>query len=119
MGNDKAKVATPVDLIVANTTHETLGAIEEAQDAIAKISEAIQQTNPGMIMPEFNPKDEQFVESYARQLLCNIAHRATLGVVRKALAALGCPSESDEIWARIDAAREVQRREAEIAPATH
>lgn len=122
MGNDKTKsVATPVDLIVANTTHEMVAFLEQNEDATSALTNVLGEILPGLKdkLPQFDAKKDHYAEEYARQLLCNIANQATRGVVLKALEAIGAPSVDSEIWARIDAAREVQKREAEIAPATH
>lgn len=122
MGNDKTKpLTTPVDLIVANTTHEMVAFLEQAEGATTAVSDLVGKLMPGIKdkLPQFDAKKEHYAEEYARQLLCNVAHQATRGVVLRALEAIGAPSADSEIWARIDAAREVQKREAEIAPSTH
>jgi len=52
-------------------------------------------------------------DSFARNLLYNIASRGSDAVVRRALAGVGCPSADDELWARLESSREAQKRESQ------
>lgn len=99
-------MSQPVELIVANCTHDMV----ERIDAGADLAEQAKKVLPSDQV-ECKIRDAA-VQGFARHLLCQIAHRATDHVVRKALAALGAPHEDDHIWARLEAARDAQNREA-------
>jgi hypothetical protein len=89
----------PVELIITERMHNAAQRVEQAagQDA-AGTADAIAKPT--------------FAEALARQLLCDVAHKASVPRVLEALAAIGGPSTPAEVMARLDAAREAQRREA-------
>jgi hypothetical protein len=113
-------MSQPVELITATTAHEIVEKLNESGDTADKILGLIERVGG----KEQRQKGEQEIkckaaELFAERLLCQIAHNAAPHIIRKALAALGCPHEDDEIWGRIEAAREAQKREAEGAPAVN
>ncbi len=94
----------PIELITSNVTYDIL----EKMNAV----EALIDQLPGK--RAVKPCD--VADGFARSLLCQIAHLGAMHAVLKALEALGAPSSEDEIWARLEAAKEQQRRECgEIA----
>jgi hypothetical protein len=90
----------PVELIVSNVTYEIL-------EKMGEVERLLQATGNKR---QIKPCD--VADGYARGLLCQIAHLGAMHVVLKALEALGAPSSESEIWARLEAAKEQQRRES-------
>lgn len=107
----------PLELIIANVTHELVEDMGDKKNLGNVIANIFKDKAP----PEIRDKMEAqrkcaATESFARNLLCSISHNAALPVVLKALAAMGAPAAEDEIWARLESAREAQRREAGEQP---
>lgn len=111
-------MSQPVDLIISNVAHETIEKIDSAQNAhgvlIEKFGTALTDVQVEKSKRELRCAA---IEGFARAALCSIAHNASETTVRRALAVLGAPHEDDEIWGRLEAARNAQKREAEGAPA--
>lgn len=109
--NERNESKLPVELITTNLAHQYVAQIDVAE-RIAKSLHNDEERTAGL-------KDVRCaaIEGFARTLLCKVAHNANEAVVRKALHALGCPAEEDEIWQHLEAAREAQR--AEAAPEQH
>ncbi len=105
-------MSQPVQLIVANATHEIAEAVDNITKAKAAASDAIE----GLTGQKFDFANhdlrQAIVKGFAERLLCQIAHNADPRIVRQALAAIGAPHEDDEIWNRLEAARDAQRQEA-------
>lgn len=98
----------PVDLIAANIAHEILARVERAEESAHEVGKT-----PEEVDLHLKSIRRDAADSFARNLLFNIAEKGTDVIVRRALAALGCPAEDSEIWARLESAREAQKREAE------
>ena len=80
----------PIDLIVANMMHEAVDASETANDLVKHLEKA------GLRI-DGTPPLTGFAEQVAREMLCRVAHNATMEQVFKALAAVGAPCCSDDI----------------------
>jgi predicted nucleotide-binding protein (sugar kinase/HSP70/actin superfamily) len=91
----------PVELIVANATHDVASKIE------ALTPENLARYEAWKAKDDFGDT----IKSQLRDLLCQIAHNANDSIVSKALAAIGAPSTQAELEQRIESAREAQRRE--------
>lgn len=98
----------PVDLLCANVAHEVLSHVERAEETARAFSKTSDDLAANMQTVRKDATD-----SFARNLLLNVSQRGSDFAVRKALAALGCPAEEDQIWARLEAAREAQKRETD------
>lgn len=96
----------PVELISSNIAHEILARVETAEEKARDVSKSEAE-----LQEHLKTMRKDAADSFARNLLFNIAERGTDLVVRRALAALGCPAEDDEIWARLESAREAKQRE--------
>lgn len=107
----------PVELIATNIAHKVISSvgdmIEMQQMLLKKIDSdaTLAPETKKTAYDEANRFRHDFATNFAEKLLCSIAHNASDHVVRKALAAIGAPHEDDEIWQRIDSAREAQRAE--------
>lgn len=88
--------STPVDLVVATE--------------MSRIAEQLAELPPMLTGPA-QTNDPKFREATARELLCRVSHEAALRHVLAALAAVGAPASLDAISQRLQAARDVQRRE--------
>lgn len=97
----------PIELITSNVTYEIL----EKMGEVEKLIEATGGKR------EIKPCD--VADSFARSLLCQISHLGAMHAVLKALEALGAPSSESEIWQRLEAAKEQQRRECGASPITN
>lgn len=88
-----------VDLIVANRVHEAATQIAQLPpDAAAVLAEPA--------------KRDEAMRNQLRQLLRDVSHMASDFMVAKALGAIGGPTSADELYQRVTAAGEAQRREA-------
>lgn len=96
-------MSKPVALVVANRVHTIQGMIAQLRPEQLRAFEANAQRVPAL-------------EEQLRQILCDIAHEATLAVVVKALAAAGAPSSVAELDQMLQAARDQMMRE-EARPA--
>ena len=86
----------PIDLIVANAMHEFVGKIALAR----KLVKAIGLKN---VTAEI---DAEACEQMARQLLCDIAHEASISKVHEALKIVGAPHSADDMMEGVRAAAE-------------
>ena len=94
----------PVELIISNRTHDVASRFERiSEDERAQAREQM--------------ASDQFNEQLARQLLCDISHSAGMPRVWAALQAAAGIASIDSIKARVTAAHDAQRREAEQHPA--
>lgn len=88
----------PVDLIVANTLHEAASMREQLPEVLKSALDNNLENGDG-------------IDQVSRALLSNMAASGTIHQVRLALAAIGAPSERDEIRRQFRAVCE-QRAEA-------
>ena len=91
----------PVYLIVANELHDAAARIERLTAANQIREAALQQIETR----------RHLSESIARQLLCAIAHQATIDCVLAALAAIGAPATLAELDQHFTAVRDQRRGE--------
>lgn len=89
----------PIELIASNVTYDIL-------EKMGELEKFIQATGQKREIKACDVAD-----GYARSLLCQISHLGAMPIVLKALEAIGAPSSESEIWARLEAAKEQQRRE--------
>ena len=84
-----------------------------AANLIYDIADKIAMLDPVQRLAWEQPEQSRpALEHQLRQLLCNLSHSASIAVVQKALTAAGAPATVCEIEQRVEAAREVQAREA-------
>lgn len=88
----------PIELIVANRVHVLAYAVERFSP----------ENRAEYAVPE---RRRLALEDQLRHVLCDLAHEASLAAVCRALAAVGAPATCEELSMRIEAAREIQRRE--------
>lgn len=87
-------MSKPVDLIIANETHEAIAKIER----VSELTGRSQLLDSADLPPEL-----------ARAFLCAIAHGAQISVVFRALASVGAPADLDAVKARLQSARDAMR----------
>ena len=80
----------PIDLIVANMMHEAVDASESVDDLVKELKKAGFRVDGKPTVPDL-------AEKVAREMLCRVAHDATMEQVFKALAAVGAPCCADDI----------------------
>jgi hypothetical protein len=103
------QMSQPIELIATNAAHEIAERLDMLKGAEQALSDFLLKTT-GEKLSEADARNA-IANGFAEKLLCSIAHNGSKATVRKALAAIGAPHEDDEIWQRLEAAREAQRRE--------
>lgn len=73
----------PVDLVVANTMHEAVQAINAASSHVGTLQKMLEKLGATVTsaMPDAS-------DAVARKMLCNISHEVPIAVVMKALASV-------------------------------
>lgn len=108
-------MSKPVDLIIANSIHDALARLVEAQTQLAASIDSLGKS--GLIPPDQMPTMRnlfdvpELPEEIARTLLCRIAHEAHLALVLKALGSVGGPSGIEQVKGRVRSAHEAMQRE--------
>lgn len=109
-------MSKPVDLIIANSIHEALARLIEAQEQVAASLESLGKSGliPESSMPTMKNIFDvpELPEEIARALLCRISHEAHLSLVLKALGSVGGPSGLEQVKDRLQSARDAIQREA-------
>lgn len=107
---DTGKTPLPIDLIVATLMHaglDKLKQVEAMQDAIKSITQRIEK-DIGPVISETPDLMSQFYPEMARALLCEVANKASLVEVFRALAAVGAPTSIDMLREGIQAVKDRQ-----------
>lgn len=92
-------ITKPIDLIVANTMHESVSAVAQLRTIEGLISRL-----GGKTVDDFNVHNE-----IARKLLCSISHEADMAKVFVALLAVGAPCTAEDIAEGLRAVKERAR----------